>query len=123
MAGAQVETTAIEWQLVQDMLGESFRRQILMDGQYGNIIFVATQSDSLIRTEIAENLGLPNDASIEECARKHNEYTKARIQEDFIDGYVHFTALYPALFYFISLLNPSHIIFVTELHRLLRSQA
>ena len=70
------------------MLGESFRRQILMDGQYGNMIFVATQSDNLLRTEIAENLGLEGDASIEECATKRNEYTKARIQEDFIDGYL-----------------------------------
>jgi hypothetical protein len=40
------------------MLGESFRRQLLMDGQYGSIVFVATQSDSILRSEIQRNLRL-----------------------------------------------------------------
>ena len=38
------------------MLGESFRRQLLMDGQYGSLAFIATQTDILNKTEIARNL-------------------------------------------------------------------
>mmetsp|Transcript_19729 Transcript_19729/g.54804 ORF Transcript_19729/g.54804 Transcript_19729/m.54804 type:complete len:1112 (-) Transcript_19729:310-3645(-) len=77
---------AVNDKTAKDMLGESFRRQILMDGQYGSMIFVATQSDNLLQTEIAQNLGLPEGTPIHECAAKRNEFTKQRIQEDFLDG-------------------------------------
>ncbi len=30
---------------VQDLLGENFRRQMLMDGQYGSITFICTKTD------------------------------------------------------------------------------
>lgn len=33
------------------MLEEGFRRQLLMDGQYGQIVFVATQTDSIQRSD------------------------------------------------------------------------
>jgi hypothetical protein len=29
----------------QDLLGENFRRQMLMDGQYGSITFICTKTD------------------------------------------------------------------------------
>ena len=32
--------------------GESFRRELLMDGQYGQICFIATQSDVFQRSDI-----------------------------------------------------------------------
>ena len=31
--------------LSQDLLGENFRRQMLMDGQYGSITFICTKTD------------------------------------------------------------------------------
>ena len=31
--------------LLQDLLGENFRRQMLMDGQYGSITFICTKTD------------------------------------------------------------------------------
>ena len=34
------------------MLDHSFRRQLLMDGAYGSLIFVATQSDVIQRSEV-----------------------------------------------------------------------
>jgi hypothetical protein len=78
------------------MLGESFRRQMLMDGQFGSMIFIATQSDNLLRSEIAKNLDLGEDTALDACARKRNEFTKQRIQEDFLDGYIHFLLTPPS---------------------------
>lgn len=34
---------AVNDKTAKNMLGESFRRELLMDGQYNNICFVATQ--------------------------------------------------------------------------------
>ncbi|KAJ1493569.1 hypothetical protein T484DRAFT_1768348, partial [Baffinella frigidus] len=34
---------AVNNKTAKDMLGESFRRQLLMDGQYGQLAFIATQ--------------------------------------------------------------------------------
>lgn len=31
--------------MLQDLLGENFRRQMLMDGQYGSITFICTKTD------------------------------------------------------------------------------
>ncbi len=31
--------------VLQDLLGENFRRQMLMDGQYGSITFICTKTD------------------------------------------------------------------------------
>jgi len=33
--------------VLQDLLGENFRRQMLMDGQYGSITFICTKTDVL----------------------------------------------------------------------------
>lgn len=33
---------------LQDLLGESFRRQMLMDGQFGQISFVCTKADNIM---------------------------------------------------------------------------
>ena len=70
------------------MLSESFRRQLLMDGQYGALLFIATQSDSLTPSEIKDNLRLPPSATPAQCAAARCEYTKRRIQADFYDGLV-----------------------------------
>lgn len=60
------------------MLGEGFRRQLLMDGQYGSLAFIATHSDIVNRSELIRNLDLPRDTSITDCARARNDYTKRR---------------------------------------------
>jgi energy-coupling factor transporter ATP-binding protein EcfA2 len=39
---------AVNDKAAKTMLGESFRRQLLMDGQYGQLVFVASQSDGAI---------------------------------------------------------------------------
>eukprot|EP00976_Prorocentrum_cordatum_P116691 1196197-Prorocentrum_minimum.AAC.2 len=47
------------------------------------VAFVATQTDALVRSELADNLGLDDGASAEECARARNDYTKRRLFVDF----------------------------------------
>ena len=103
------------------MLGESFRRQLLMDGQYGSLVFVATQSDGappppttrfvqcfglfvytlpftsvLVPSEIAANLGLSRaDNTVAQLAEARNAFTRGRIEKDFIDGLVESASLTP----------------------------
>ena len=60
----------------QDLLGEQFRRQMLMDGQFGALAFVATQSDVLERSDTVRALGLPAGTSLSECAARRNEFTR-----------------------------------------------
>ncbi|KAL3913266.1 MAG: hypothetical protein SGILL_006560 [Bacillariaceae sp.] len=36
----------------KELMGEQFKRRLLMDGQYGNVIFICTQTDSCEATEI-----------------------------------------------------------------------
>ncbi|XP_067650996.1 uncharacterized protein [Haliotis asinina] len=43
---------AIDDHTAKDLLGENFRRQLLMDGQYGNVAFICTKTDSLIPSEL-----------------------------------------------------------------------
>ena len=57
-----------------------------MDGLFGSMAFVATHADLINRTELIRNLGLPKTATKEECAKKRNAYTKARIKADFRAG-------------------------------------
>ena len=41
---------------MQNLLSTSFRQQMLMDGQYGSITFVATKTDDVSPSEIVESL-------------------------------------------------------------------
>ncbi|KAJ8302939.1 hypothetical protein KUTeg_019335 [Tegillarca granosa] len=49
---------AIDDKTAKDLLGENFRRQLLMDGQYGSIAFICTKSDILVPSEIIQGLKL-----------------------------------------------------------------
>ena len=71
---------AVNDKAAKNMLGESFRRQLLMDGQYGQLLFLATQSDVIVRSEIAKSLGLSSAAPLPTIAAARNEYTRKRIQ-------------------------------------------
>ena len=52
---------AVNDKTAKDMLDHNFRRQLLMDGSYGSLVFVATQSDVLQRSEVIASMGLPPD--------------------------------------------------------------
>ena len=77
---------AVNDKTAKDLLGEQFRRQMLMDGQYGALAFVATQSDVLERSEALRSLRLPAEATLRECAEARNEYTRRRLKQDFHAG-------------------------------------
>ena len=59
---------AVNDKTAKDMLGEQFKRQLLMDGHFGSLAFVATHSDVLRRKEAIRSLKLPEDATLAECA-------------------------------------------------------
>ena len=45
-------TRAVDDKTAKDLLGEHFRRQLLMDGQYGAISFVCTKTDIMVPSEL-----------------------------------------------------------------------
>ncbi len=49
---------AVNDKTAKNMLGNAFRRELLMDGQYGQICFIATQSDVFQKSEIKRSLRL-----------------------------------------------------------------
>ncbi|WAR13087.1 SLIP-like protein [Mya arenaria] len=49
---------AIDDKTAKDLLGENFRRQLLMDGQYGSIAFICTKTDVITPSEIIRSLNL-----------------------------------------------------------------
>ena len=79
---------AVNDKTAKDMLGEAFRRQVLMDGLYGQLVFIATQTDSLLRSEICENLRLGTGHSTLDAALARNAFTTDRIRKDFVEGIV-----------------------------------
>ena len=68
------------------MLGENFRRQLLMDGHFGSLAFIATHSDVLQRSEAVRALRLDKDATLRQCAIARNRYTTRRLRADFGAG-------------------------------------
>ena len=60
------------------MLDHSFRRQLLMDGSYGSLVFVATQSDVLQRSEVISSLKLPRETSLTDCARARCKFVSTQ---------------------------------------------
>ncbi|XP_071177089.1 titin homolog isoform X3 [Mytilus edulis] len=51
----------------KELLGDNFRRQLLMDGQYGNVAFICTKNDVLQPSELIRELSLDEQTdSIEE---------------------------------------------------------
>ena len=78
---------AVNDKTAKDMLNKTFQRQLMMDGKMSDsMVFVATQSDVLSTPEVVRSLGLPESATVLDCARARNRFTAARIQRDFIDG-------------------------------------
>ncbi|ELU13237.1 hypothetical protein CAPTEDRAFT_212491 [Capitella teleta] len=90
---------AVDDRTAKELLGEHFRRQLLMDGQYGAISFVCTKTDILVPSEIIRALDLTKqcepfeneiavleaevlDQSIKiEEMEKENEEGRKRIEE------------------------------------------
>eukprot|EP00931_Biecheleriopsis_adriatica_P102434 TRINITY_DN77411_c0_g1_i1.p1 TRINITY_DN77411_c0_g1~~TRINITY_DN77411_c0_g1_i1.p1 ORF type:complete len:1078 (+),score=263.86 TRINITY_DN77411_c0_g1_i1:66-3299(+) len=74
--------------VARDMLGERFRRQLLMDGHYsGALAFVATATDDICVSELRQNLG-EDAASMgqQELALLRNSCAKNKIRKDCFAG-------------------------------------
>ncbi|CAH1269482.1 NUGGC [Branchiostoma lanceolatum] len=52
---------AVDDKTAKELLGEGFRRQLLMDGQYGSIAFICTKTDDLRCSEIIRALNLEEE--------------------------------------------------------------
>ena len=63
---------AVDDGTAKDLLGEQFKRRLLMDGQYGNVSFICTQSDMCEPTEIWRD---HNDVS-QRTPERHAEMEK-----------------------------------------------
>ncbi|GFR49232.1 hypothetical protein Agub_g11231, partial [Astrephomene gubernaculifera] len=61
-------TRAVDDKTAKDLLGSSFRRRLMMDGQLDNITFVCTKTDDIDWTETLRDLGAE-----EVCARSHTD--------------------------------------------------
>lgn len=90
-AGGVVIVSAIKRaateKVAQEMLGERFRRQMLMDGHYaGNLAFVATCTDGLTLSELRRNLEIDENVSQLDAARLRNQRTKEKIRADCYAG-------------------------------------
>lgn len=73
--------------VAQEMLGERFRRQMLMDGHYGGALaFVATCTDELTLSELRRNLQIDEGVSQSDAARHRNLKTKEKIAADCYAG-------------------------------------
>jgi len=55
---------AVNDKTARDLLGEHFRRQLLMDGQYGSVSFICSKTDILNPSEIIRYLHSPRQLSV-----------------------------------------------------------
>ena len=86
---------AVDDRIAKDLLGTTFRRMLFMDGMAsapgeggasaGGLAFIATQTDEVLGSELAQNFGL-SESTRAEAADRRNKYCKMRIQKDFLDG-------------------------------------
>ena len=73
--------------VAQDMLSERFRRQLLMDGHYGRLAFVASCSDEMTLSELRQNLKAGGeDLGKRGAALLRNARTKEKIAADCFAG-------------------------------------
>jgi hypothetical protein len=55
-------------------------------GRFGDLVFVVTQTDCVVRSEAIENLGLAEDTPLLQVARARNAFVKQKLTEDFFHG-------------------------------------
>ncbi|KAG8926319.1 hypothetical protein FRC02_008968 [Tulasnella sp. 418] len=69
-------TRAVDDKVAKDLLGQAFKTQLLMDGNYdtSTVTFVATKTDDLSCKEIISALGLENDEELDEIQSSLAEY-------------------------------------------------
>ncbi|KAG9038318.1 hypothetical protein FRB95_001730 [Tulasnella sp. JGI-2019a] len=68
-------TRAVDDKVAKDLLGEAFKTQLLMDGNYdtSTVSFIATKTDDISCNEIITALNLEDDPGLQEIEEKTNE--------------------------------------------------
>ena len=77
---------AVNDKTTKDMMPPAFKQALLERGVLGSLVFVATHSDVLIRSEVVENLNLPHESSLLSCAQARNDFFRNKLACDFNRG-------------------------------------
>ena len=77
---------AVNDKTVKDMMPPAFKQALVERGVLGSLVFIATQTDVIVRSEVAENLNLAPDVSVLECAHGRNDYFRSKLAADFKRG-------------------------------------
>jgi len=77
---------AVNDKTVKDMMPPAFKQALVEKGVLGSLVFIATQTDVIVRSEVAENLNLAPDVSVLECAHGRNDYFRSKLAADFKRG-------------------------------------
>ena len=68
------------------MMPPNFKQALVEKGVLGSLVFIATHTDVLMRSEVAENLNLRPDASALECALARSDYFRSTLDTQFHRG-------------------------------------
>ena len=77
---------AVNDKTVKDCLVAPFRARLARDRRPGDVVFVATQTDTMNRGEVAENLRLADDAPLEAVATARNDFCREAVDAAFYEG-------------------------------------
>jgi hypothetical protein len=61
------------------MMPPNLKQTLVSKGLLGSLVFIATHTDVLMRSEVAENLNLRPDASALECALARSDYFRNKV--------------------------------------------
>ena len=70
----------------KDLLPLALRKLLLEKGFMGQLAFIASQSDVFNRSELIDNLSLPEDTPALECALARNAFTKKELTRSFVSN-------------------------------------
>jgi len=77
---------AVNDKSTKELLSLALRTQLCKHGFTGQLIHVATQTDQIVRSEMLENLSLPEDTDVLGCALARNAFTRNKLTRDFFHG-------------------------------------
>jgi GTPase SAR1 family protein len=82
---ANITRAVNDWSM-KLLLPLSVRQALSTQGQLGQLLLVSTQTDVVVRSEIVQNLGLPEAATILECTQARNKFCRSTLNHNFFHG-------------------------------------
>ena len=77
---------AVNDKTTKDLMTLELRSRLASEGRLGQLSFVATQTDELVRSEIQDNLRLSSETTTIDCSLARNTFTKDKLTTDFWTG-------------------------------------